>query len=777
MMPSWIESVFAFLFKYRPEVFEKGDLVFGAPSSVMFLLALGLLIGGPAVMTYAGVRGKSTRRDRWILSGLRVASLVVLVLCLFRPMLLLSDAVPQRNFVAVLLDDSKSMTIADKAGRPRGAFEVAAFAPESTLLTELRRKFQVRLFRVNASAERIESTRGLTFEAQQTHIGDALERVRQELESVPVSGIVLVSDGADNSRAPIGDQLLSLRARSIPVFTVGVGEERFEKDIEIRRVEAPHAVMRGSAVAADVLIRQRGYSGRRLPILVEDDGRIVAADSIWMPNDGEVAPIRISVFLNRAGARALTFRIPLQAGEQVTQNNAAVALVDVRQRRERILYVEGEPRYEARFIRAAVKADSNLQLVTMQRTAEDKFLRLDVNTGEELVRGFPTTREELFSYRSIVLGSIEASFFSQEQMKMLSEFVSVRGGGMLFLGGRRAFAEGGYAGTPLADVMPVIIEGPPVPDSLTFFADLKATVTPPGRSAAVTQIAATPAQADARWRTLPAITSVNYIRRVKPGAITILQGVLPPTGRAGWPTQKLDTYTQPVLAYQRFGRGLSIAMPVQDSYQWQMDPAADSTDISYQTFWRQLLRQLTADVPGPLQLSVPTDQVMVGQPATIRATVTDSLYVPRNDAQVMMHVTGGVAGSPDVPMEWVVDRDGEYRATFTPTTNGLQVVRVEVTDSTGRRLSDSVVVRVGDMNAEYVDAEMRPSLLERIADETGGKFYRPDRVSTLVEDLAMSKNGVTVVNQMDLWDMPFLFLLLVALVSAEWAYRRARGLA
>ena len=84
MMPSWIESVFAFLFKYRPEVFEKGDLVFGAPSSVMFLLALGLLIGGPAVMTYAGVRGKSTRRDRWILSGLRVASLVVLVLCLFR---------------------------------------------------------------------------------------------------------------------------------------------------------------------------------------------------------------------------------------------------------------------------------------------------------------------------------------------------------------------------------------------------------------------------------------------------------------------------------------------------------------------------------------------------------------------------------------------------------------------------------------------------------------------------------------------------------------------
>src|ERR1700754_24856 len=137
-MPGWIESVFAFLFKYRPEVFEKGDLVFGTPSSVIFLLGLGALIGVPAVMTYAGVRGKSTRRDRWILSALRVASLIVLVLCLFRPMLLLSDAIPQRNFVAVLLDDSKSMTIADRDGKPRGAFQVSAFAPESTLLTELR---------------------------------------------------------------------------------------------------------------------------------------------------------------------------------------------------------------------------------------------------------------------------------------------------------------------------------------------------------------------------------------------------------------------------------------------------------------------------------------------------------------------------------------------------------------------------------------------------------------------------------------------------------------
>lgn len=774
-----MESVFTFLFKYRPEVFSKGDLVFGAPSSVMLLLALGLLIGGPAVMTYAGVRGKSTRRDRWILSGLRVASLVVLVLCLFRPMLLLSAAIPQRNFVAVLLDDSRSMTIADRDGKTRAAYEAAAFGPDSTLMKELRKKFQVRLFSMSGSAQRIENTKGLSFEARQTHIGDAIERVRQELEAVPVSGVILVSDGADNSGAPLGDQLLSMRARSIPVFTIGVGADRFDKDIEIRRVEAPHSVMRGSAVSADILIRQRGYANRRLPLIIEDGGRIVAQDTITLPADGDVAPLHVSVFLNRAGARALTFRIPLQPGEQVTQNNAQVALVDVRERRERILYIEGEPRYEARFVRAAVAADTNIQLVTLQRTAEDKFLRLDVDNGEQLVAGFPKTPGELFAYRAVVLGSIEASFFTQAQMKMLVDFVSVRGGGLLFLGGRRSFAEGGYSGTPLSDVMPVSIEGPPVPDSLTFFAELKAEVTRSGRSSAVTQIAPTAAKSDERWRTLPNVTTVNYIRRVKPGAITVLQGSTPVGARKGWPTQQLAEYSQPVLSSQRYGRGTAIALPIQDSYLWQMDPKAADDDIAYQTFWRQLLRWLTADVPGRLQLSIATDQVMPGQPATIRATVADTLFVPRNDARVTLYVAGATAAAParDIPMQWVVDRDGEYHASFTPATPGLQLVRVEATTPDGETLRDSIVVRVGDMNAEYVDAEMRAPLLKRIADETGGKFYRPGHTSKLVDDVAMSKNGVTVVNQMDLWDMPAIFLLLVLLVSAEWGYRKVRGLA
>jgi hypothetical protein len=777
-MTHWLEGIFQFLFKYRPTEFAKGSFAFGAPFSVIVLLLAALVIGVPAVLSYAGVRGKSTKGDRWVLGTLRVAALLVLAACLFRPMLLLSAAVPQRNYVGVLIDDSRSMRIADRDGKPRADWIEHAFGgPDSAILKSLRQKFIVRLFRFSSTAQRIDSVADVGFNAPETHVGTAIEQARQELDGVPLSGLVVLSDGADNSRAPIADELLSLRAKSVPIFTVGLGAERFDRDIEIRRVDASHSVLKGGALVADLLIRQRGYGGKKVPLVVEDGGRIVSRDSITLPPDGDVAPVRVTVVANDAGPRQLTFRIPPQPGEQVEQNNAQQALVDVRAGREKILYVEGEPRYEMRFIRAAVDADSNLQVVALQRTAENKFLRLGIDSSAELDGGFPRTRAELFKYRGVIVGNIEASFFTHDQLAMLADFVNVRGGGLLMLGGRRAFAEGGYAGTPLADVMPVVVSGDAVPDSLTFFADLRVALTPAGAGHAVAQVGATPAASAARWQTLPTVTTVNHIRQVKPGAVTLITGSTPAGGRAGDPGNPLRSYDQPVLVYQRFGRGLSIAFPVQDSWNWQMDPKSPEDDQTFSRFWRQMLRWMTSDVPNRVVVSLPTDQANPRNPITIRASVVDSMFIARNDAKVVAHLTSDGEDVRDVPLDWAIDRDGEYRGTFTPDQAGVYMVRVESTLPNGATAGDTSYVRVADLNTEYFDAEMRAPLLQRIATETGGKFYTPATANTLADDVALSKHGVTVVNQMDLWDMPAVLILLVALLAAEWSYRKARGLA
>ena len=801
-MANWLESVFAFFFKYRPAVFEKGDFAFGSPTSVIVLLVAGALVGVPAILTYAAVRGKSTRRDRWILGTLRGAAILLLVFCLFRPMLLLSAAVPQRNYVGVLIDDSRSMQIADvDAGdaRPQTRADVVRHlvaGRDSAIRKALGDRFLVRYFRFSTATQRIASADDVTFDGTSTRLGDAVEHARQELEAVPLSGLVVFTDGADNARTPLGDELLSLRARSVPVFTVGIGRDKFDKDIEIRRVETARTALKGSALMADVLVRQRGYGGQKVPLVVEDDGRVIASQDVKLPSDGDLAPVRVHVALNDAGARTLTFRIAPQAGEQVTQNNSQQALVVVRDRREKILYVEGEPRSEMAFIRRAVASDSNLQLVTLQRTAENTFQRFDVDNGEELAGGFPKTREELFRYRGIILGSVDASLLTRDQLQMLADFVSVRGGGLLLLGGRHAFGEGGYTGTPLAPVMPVVIGGEAVPDSLTFLADIKAELTPAGAASAATQVAPTEDKSSERWKALPAVTSVNFLRGIKPGAVVLLNGVVPEGGRAEAPGEHVRHYEQPVLCYQRFGKGIAIALPIQDTFQWKMGAEVAVDDPTFVTFWRQLLRWLTSDVPNRITVTSQSDVTGVREPIALNAEVADSGFVMRNDAHVVAHLTAPSGATRDLPMEWAVDRDGEYRATFTPDEAGNYQIVAEVEDVAkssappkiaGRpapdtirdRASDPTYVRVNpasEASREFVDAEMRASLLQRISRETGGKFYTPSTVNALPEDIALSKRGVTVVNQMDLWDMPVIFLILVGLVCTEWAYRKRRGL-
>lgn len=768
-MSTSLESAFQLLFKYRPAVFAEGDLAFGVAGPIALAVATVGAAGAIAIATYWQVAATSTLRDRVVLGVLRSATLLLVLFCLFRPMLLLSAPVPQKNFVGVLIDDSRSMQIAERGSATRADVVRAALGKgDSALVAVLKEKFQVRLFRFGSSLDRMEDPRVLTFDAPETRVGDAISYARQELDAVPLSGLVVLSDGADNASAAVGDELLSLKARSVPVFTVGIGAERFSNDVEIERVELPRQVLQGSSFIATALVRQRGHNRAKVPLVVEDEGRTIAREEIELPPDGSASPVRIAVTVRDAGPRGLRFSIPLQTGEQVSQNNERRALLDVRRRREKVLYIEGEPRYEVRFVRDAVEADTNLQLVLLQRTAENKYLRLNVDGPHELATGFPTSRSELFKYRAIVLGSIEASAFSQEQLRMLADFVNVRGGGMLFLGGRSSFGEGGYAGTPLADVLPFYIAGDAVADSLTPFAELVVRVTPAGLMHPVTQHAAPPrsgATATSPIVTVP-VTSVNKVTRLKPGTVSLLEGT---SGRA----------RQPVLMFQRFGRGLAVAMAIQDSYLWYMDADVAVEDVAFRTLWRQLLRWITSDTPDLLRISTSDSRVRPGGAVTIRAELVDSGFVRRNDARLVARVRAPSGTVKDVPMEWVVDRDGEYQASYASSETGLHTIRVAATGTAQAEpaVEDSTFVAVADLNSEFYGAEMRRTLLQRIADETGGKFYTPATMNRLPEDIALTKRGVTVINQMDLWDMPIILVLLVGLLSAEWTYRRRRGLA
>jgi uncharacterized membrane protein len=770
------DAIFAFLFKYEPLVFEQGfqqgRFVLAASRQMWLTAGLATLIAAYALWTYRQLAAV-TGRDRAILLAIRIPLLALALFVLLRPTLELKVAVPQQNFVGILLDDSRSMQVADHDGKPRSDFVMNELGrPDARLLTELGKRFQLRVYRFSSSAERLQSTGDLRFEGTGTRLGEAFDRARDELSGLPVAGLVVVTDGSDNSTATLDEAIAGLKAQAMPVFPVGVGRERMTRDVQVTRVETPRRTLKGSSLVLDLVISQTGYAGTKVPLIVEDEGRIVSSQDITLPGDGESETVKVRLKTMDTGSRVFKFRVPVQSGEEVAQNNQREAHIEVFDRTEKILLVDGEPRPEPKFVRLAIENDKNLQVVLLQRTAEatatasDKFLRVGVDNGEELAAGFPTSREELFAYRGLVLGSVEASAFTPEQQRMIEDFVDVRGGGLLVLGGARSFSEGGWAGTPLADALPVVLdrmsraaEYPPVEEIVVK--PTRAGLTHPA-----TQIADAEKDVQAKWRDLPPLTSVNPVVQTKPGANVLLTGT---DGRGR---------DQVVFAYQRYGRGRAIALPVQDTWLWRMHAKMDVKDMTHHTFWQRLLRWVVDGVPDRVMVSVAPDRVQKGEPVTLTAEVMDPEFKGINDGRITARVTSPSGKTEDVPMEWTVEHAGEYRARFTPTEDGIYKVSAGGTSKDGKDTTRGTsVIRVAPSDAEYFDAAMRAPLLKRVAEETEGRFYTPADAGKLVDAITYSGKGVTVVEERDLWDMPIILIGLLALMGGEWLLRRRRGLA
>lgn len=762
---SLFDSIFAFLFKYRPLVFEKGRLAFGAPwPPAAVALVVGLVIVVVA-LSYTRSRARSGR-ERGLLVGLRAATLIVLGFCLTRPMLLLPTVVPQENFLGVLIDDSRSMRIADYQDRPRSAYVAQQFgAADSALRAALDERFMLRFFRFSDLTERIEEPAALASLGGVTDLSQGLAAARRELAAVPLAGLLVITDGADNASRSLSETLLELRSRGIPVYPVGLGAERFARDIELGPVEMPRRVLQGSSLVVDLTLGHRGYSGERVRVDVEDSGRIVASQEVRLGDEGEATVARVQFTVEEPGIRRISFRVPPLLGEAVTENNERESLLMALDRREKVLYFEGEPRFEVGFTRRAVSEDTNLQLVTLIRTAENKFYRLGVDDAEELAGGFPRTREDLFSYRGLVLGSVEASFFTHDQLQMIEEYVGQRGGGLLVLGGRSALERGGYAGTPLESVLPVVLPGDAESTPDAFFAELQVEPTRAGAAHPATQIAGDPEESARRWSELPPVSTVNRIAAVKPGGVTLLEG-------------RSEEMDEPlvVLAYQRYGRGRVLALPLQDVWTWQMHADIPLEDQTHETFWRQLLRWLVSYTPDQVDLVTSADQVGVGDDVEISARVQDGTFLDINNAAVKAVITRPGGETLERPLDWVVDADGEYRGRFTTREQGLY--RIEVTASHGEAPlgSQTAYVESADLPTEYFGAEMRAPLLRQIAEETGGRFYTPETAATLAEDISITESGTTVIEERDLWDMPIVLLALLVFVGGEWLYRRQRGL-
>jgi uncharacterized membrane protein len=759
--------MFEFFFKYPLAVFTKGKFVLlGAwPGWILLLLAVGSAVGlGLLVRARIPEASPRIRNWRvWALWGVESALVALVLLLLWEPAITISQLKSQQNIVAVLLDDSSSMAIADSGKDGKQTREADAVkALQSGVLDGLAKKFQTRVYRMDGKLTRVPDADKTKLDAiaptgSATHIGDGLRQVVTETQDLPLGAVVVLSDGSENSGGIDLETIGALHNRRLPVHTIGFGKEKASHDLELDDAAVASHAMADSRMTATVNFHQRGYAGAKTTLMVKDGDKVVASKDVTLSPDGVVQSETLFFNAGAAGVKSVQFSLGQQPGEENLRNNQVTRLVDVSGEPRRILYVEGEPRWEYKFIRRAEEDDHGVDVVSMLRTTENKIYRQGISDPSELADGFPSKAEDLFKYQAVIIGSVEAGYLTPGQQELLREFVDKRGGGVLFLGGRFALSEGGWASSGAADLMPTFL-----PNIKETFKRESATVqlTAAGAESSITRLLDDRAQNVARWKKLPYINDYQDVGTPKPGATVLAEMVV-------------SGHAMPMLVTQNYGRGRSAVLGTSGTWRWQMQqPLGDTT---HDQFWQQLLRWLSADAPGRVVASMPAQTMMDDGHVRLTATVRDKEYTPAPDAHVSAHMIGPDGISAVVDMAPVPNTPGTYAVDWTAEKPGSYVSEVTADRGTDELGKDVLAFRRVDGVAENFHTEQNRELLEKLSNETGGRYWKQSELDRLPKEISYSEAGISVKDTKELWDMPIVFLVLLGLMSADWLLRRKWG--
>jgi uncharacterized membrane protein len=764
--------VFEFFFKYPRSVYARGQFAFlGAGPKWM----LALLIVAAALVLAWLIRSRLREAApvmrgwrAWVIWSLQTLLAAILLLLLWQPAITVAELKPQQNIIAVLVDDSRSMAISED-GSTRQAKAVQVL--QNGVLASLNRAFQTRLYRVDAVPARIDSLKDLAPSAPSTRIGDSLKQLSEETSDLPIGAVVLLSDGDDNSGGISADAISALRARHIPVHTVGFGREHATHDVELDDAMIAPRALADSRLAARITLHQRGYAGSKINLTVRDvstpQAKLLASRSITFGPDGNLQTETLMFDIGGAGAKTLQIAAAQLAGEENTANNILTRVVNVGAEPRRILYIEGEPRWEYKFIRQAEEDDRMVQIVSMVRTSENKIYRQGISDPKELATGYPSRGEDLFAYQGLIIGSVEAAYFTPGQQELIHQFVDRRGGGLLLLGGQYSLADGGWNATNLTDLFPTTLPT----QAGTFHREVDpkngvthttAALARAGADSIITRLVDDPAANAEKWKKLPYLMDYEDPGVAKPGA-EVLANMITPEGK-----------TLPLLITENFGRGRTAIMATGGSWRWQM--SSPLGDTAHDLFWQQLLRWLVSDTPGHVAASVPSQMLLDNGAINITADVRDQQYNPARDAKVEAHILGPSGVSALVEMSPVPDSPGQFQAAWSAPKPGAYLTEVTAQRADKELGRDVLTFQRMDGVAENFHTEQNRDLLERLATQTGGQYWKPADLGKLAGSIPFSEAGVTVRETKDLWDLPLVFLVLLLLRFSEWWLRRKWGI-
>jgi uncharacterized membrane protein len=753
--------MFEFLFKYPRTVFAKGTFVLLAQWPLwVLILAIFAAAAGLAWVIWSrrGAIAPSMRGARtavvWLMETVLVCLLIFL---LWQPAVSIATLRPQQNIVAVVIDDSRSMaTQEDGQSRKDQVLKTL----NGGLINSLRSKFQVRLYRLGEHVERIEKLDQLNASAPATHIGENLKEVLADSATLPIGAVVLLSDGSDNTGGIDLETVSEIKRQRIPIHTVGFGREQMARDVEVSDVQLPARSLAKSRLEAQVTFHQRGFSGGKGHLVVrETGGKVLANRDVTFKSDGAVQTEAVLFNAGDAGVKNLDFDIDPLPGEENSNNNRQTRVLNVDSAKPRILYMEGEPRWDYKFLRRAVEDDKDIEIDGVLRTTQNKvYAQFPADSNVDFLKaGFPTKVEDLFGFQGLILGSVEVNYFTAAQQDMIHQFVDRRGGGLLFLGGRSSLADGGYDKEPFADLLPVHLPN----HKNTFHRDpAYPELTPAGRESLICRIDENPDSNVARWKKLPYLMNFQEAGQPKPGALVLAE-------------MTVSGHKLPLLITEKYGRGRTAVFATGGDWRWQMLQPVE--DMSHEIFWRQLLRWLVSDTPNRVVASTPRSILFDDGHVRLHAEVRDTTYLPTSDAQVEARILQPDGSAQTVELHPNPTEQGLYTADWDAGRAGSYVAEITARRGQQELGRDVVTLRRENGVAENFHVEQNRELLEKLSAETGGRYYRPGEANKLGDDISYSDAGITVRETKDLWDMPIVFFLALLLCCAEWLLRRRWG--
>lgn len=718
----------------------------GFGHSPWWLVLLGLLAAGFAVWSYRITVPPVSSTRRAILTALRALALFCGLVALFEPVLSLIKTTEEAPELVVLTDVSESMSLTDPTGNRR---EILHGLVTNPLWAKLRSGGAVVRFLPFGAAPdsvlRDALPDSLRLTSPRTNLADALSAVPELTRGRNLAGVVVLSDGAYTAGA---NPLYLADGYPVPLYTVGVGDSTEGRDVRVERVLAAEVAYVATDVPIDATIRASNSSGEKVAVVLTEDGRRLDAHEIALPTGSGELPVSFTARPTTEGTHRYTVAVATIAGEISTKNNAQTVFVRVLRSKLRLLVIAGAPSPEVGALRQAAAATENLEAVVRTQTRGGGFLEGPLPAS-------------LDSADAVVFVDYPTAASAAEPFGRLAALVGAGRKPLLTILGPSV----DYAKlASLGEAVPVTFPRPPTSLTQGF---LQPTAV--GLAHPVFKLDGVPSDI---WRRLPPLDVPEASVDPRSGSVVL--------GEVAIRSVNLG---RPMIALRSAARRRSAVVAAVGLWRWRLaDLGTDPTGLFYDRLIGSLVRWLTSEEETRRVRIRPTQPTFdTAEPVTFTGQVYDESFSPIADASVTVTATGPTgkaAGSvilsavgggryegalPGLP-------PGEYRylGAATPSAGGAEIGR-----EAGR-------FTVGDLGLEVRDPRMNRSLLTGLAQLSGGRFYTAQTVDRLAQDLAKSSrfapNPVETGSEIELWNRPWLLLLMLALLTAEWTIRKLSGM-